>query len=126
MITPYDNVPLLVAEEGAVNFLSLYGGVLTLRILLSWFPQAQGFAFLQPIFTVSDVYLNLFRGVIPASPGWTSARSRPSSCSICSPPPSPRSAPRPSSGSSSSPASCSRERAASSAADPPSSDATRW
>ena len=54
MITPYDNVPLLVAEEGAVNFLSLYGGVLTLRILLSWFPQAQGVAFLQPIFTVSD------------------------------------------------------------------------
>ena len=65
MITPYDNVPLLVAEEGAVNFLSLYGGVLTLRILLSWFPQAQGVAFLQPIFTVSDVYLNLFRGVVP-------------------------------------------------------------
>ena len=53
MITPYDNVPLLVAEEGAVNFLSLYGGVLTLRILLSWFPQAQGVAFLRPIFTVS-------------------------------------------------------------------------
>ena len=69
MITPYDNVPLLVAEEGAVNFLSLYGGVLTLRILLSWFPQAQGVAFLQPIFTVSDVYLNLFRGVIPAIAG---------------------------------------------------------
>ena len=53
MITPYDNVPLLVAEEGAVNFLSLYGGVLTLRILLSWFPQAQGVAILRPIFTVS-------------------------------------------------------------------------
>ena len=47
------------------SFLSIYGGVLTLRILLSWFPQAAGVAFLRPIFTVSDVYLNLFRGVVP-------------------------------------------------------------
>merc|ERR1740115_310878 len=66
MILPADNVPLMVVEDGAVNFLSLYGGVLTLRILLSWFPQAQGVALLKPIFTVSDVYLNLFRGVIPS------------------------------------------------------------
>jgi len=35
------------------------------RILLSWFPQAQGIALLRPVFTVSDVYLNLFRGVVP-------------------------------------------------------------
>lgn len=69
MIIPPDNVPLMVVEDGAVNFLSLYGGVLTLRILLSWFPQAQGVALLQPIFTVSDVYLNLFRGVIPSIAG---------------------------------------------------------
>ena len=55
MILPADNVPLMVVEEGAVNFLSLYGGVLTLRILLSWFPQAQSVALLQPIFTVSDI-----------------------------------------------------------------------
>ena len=34
-------------------------------ILLSWFPQAQGVAVLRPIFTASDVYLNLFRGVVP-------------------------------------------------------------
>ena len=53
----------------ARSFLSIYGGVITLRILLSWFPQAQGVAFLRPIFTVSDVYLNLFRGVIPAIGG---------------------------------------------------------
>ena len=69
MILPADNMPLMVVEEGAVNFLSLYGGVLTLRILLSWFPQAQGVALLKPIFTVSDVYLNLFRGVIPSIGG---------------------------------------------------------
>merc|ERR1719162_2235292 len=69
MILPADKVPLMVVEEGAVNFLSLYGGVLTLRILLSWFPQPQGVALLKPIFTVSDVYLNLFRGVIPSIGG---------------------------------------------------------
>lgn len=56
MIIPPDNVPLMVVEDGAVNFLSLYGGVLTLRILLSWFPQAQGVALLQPIFTVSVLF----------------------------------------------------------------------
>ena len=59
----------VILVDGGVNFLSLYGGVLTLRILLSWFPQAQGIALLRPIFTVSDAYLNLFRGVIPAVAG---------------------------------------------------------
>jgi len=50
---------------GGLNFLSLYQGILTFRILLSWVPQAQGVSLLQPVFTVADVYLNLFRGVIP-------------------------------------------------------------
>merc|ERR1719231_445457 len=69
MILPPDSLGEIIIVDGGVNFLSLYGGVLTLRILLSWFPQAQGVAFLRPIFTVSDVYLNLFRGVIPAVAG---------------------------------------------------------
>lgn len=51
------------------SFLSIFSGILTVRILLSWFPQAQGVAILRPVFTVSDVYLNLFRGVIPAIGG---------------------------------------------------------
>ena len=55
----------IVVVEGGVNFLALYQGVITLRILLSWFPQAQGIALLQPVFTASDVYLNLFRGIVP-------------------------------------------------------------
>jgi YggT family protein len=33
--------------------------------LLSWFPQAQGVAVLQPIFSITDPYLNLFRGLVP-------------------------------------------------------------
>jgi len=45
--------------------LALYQGVITLRILLSWFPQAMSIGFLQPIFYISDAYLNLFRGIIP-------------------------------------------------------------
>ena len=55
----------VVVVEGGLNFLALYQGLITIRILLSWFPQAQGVALLQPVFTVSDAYLNLFRGIVP-------------------------------------------------------------
>lgn len=65
MVLPPENFAGLVAVEGSLNFLSLYQGLITVRILLSWFPQAQGIALLRPVFTVSDVYLNLFRGVVP-------------------------------------------------------------
>jgi len=58
-----------VAEQvfvgGFANFLSIYNTVITARILLSWFPQAQGIGALQPVFAVTDPYLNLFRGIIP-------------------------------------------------------------
>jgi uncharacterized protein YggT (Ycf19 family) len=39
--------------------------VITARILLSWFPQAQGIGVLQPVYAITDPYLNLFRGIIP-------------------------------------------------------------
>lgn len=42
-----------------------YNFIITARILLSWFPQAQGVAALQPVYAVTDPYLNLFRGLIP-------------------------------------------------------------
>lgn len=58
-----------VAEQvfvgGFMNFLSLYNIVITARVLLSWFPQAQGIGVLQPVFQITDPYLNLFRGIIP-------------------------------------------------------------
>lgn len=58
-----------IAEQvfvgGFQNFLSIYNLIITTRILLSWFPQAQGVAALQPIYAVTDPYLNLFRGLIP-------------------------------------------------------------
>lgn len=47
------------------NSLSLYNNIITARILLSWFPQAQGQPLLQPLFIVTDPFLNLFRGIIP-------------------------------------------------------------
>lgn len=50
---------------GFSNFLSVYNLVITGRILLSWFPAAQGVALLQPVFAITDPYLNLFRGLIP-------------------------------------------------------------
>ena len=50
---------------GFQNFLQAYNLIITGRILLSWFPQAQGIGVLQPIFAITDPYLNLFRGLIP-------------------------------------------------------------
>jgi len=50
---------------GFSNFLSIYNFLITGRILLSWFPQAQGIAALSPLYAVTDPFLNLFRGVIP-------------------------------------------------------------
>lgn len=58
-----------VAEQvfvgGFMNFLSIYNFIITGRVLLSWFPQAQSIGALQPVFAVTDPYLNLFRGIIP-------------------------------------------------------------
>ena len=54
-----------IVVGGFANFLSVYNLVITGRVLLSWFPQAQGIAALQPVFAVTDPYLNLFRGIIP-------------------------------------------------------------
>lgn len=58
-----------IAEQvfvgGFGNFLSIYNIIITARILLSWFPQAQGIGALQPVYAITDPFLNLFRGVIP-------------------------------------------------------------
>lgn len=51
--------------KGFGNFIAIYNSVITARILLSWFPQAQGIGFLQPVYQITDPYLNLFRGIIP-------------------------------------------------------------
>ena len=55
----------MIPTTGFGNFIAIYNSVITARILLSWFPQAQGVGFLQPVFQITDPYLNLFRGIIP-------------------------------------------------------------
>jgi YggT family protein len=58
-----------IAEQvfvgGFGNFLQVYNFVITGRVLLSWFPQAQSIGVLQPVFAITDPYLNLFRNIIP-------------------------------------------------------------
>merc|ERR1712204_141685 len=65
MVIPGDSAAEFVVISGFINFFSLYNTILTARILLSWFPQAQGQPLLQPLFVVTDPFLNLFRGLIP-------------------------------------------------------------
>ncbi|GKY93467.1 hypothetical protein MPSEU_000314200 [Mayamaea pseudoterrestris] len=65
MAIPGYGIAEQVVVGGFANFLSLYNLIITARVLLSWIPQAQGVAVLQPIFAVTDPYLNLFRGLIP-------------------------------------------------------------
>ena len=65
MVIPGDSAAEFVVISGTLNFLALYNALITARILLSWFPQAQGQPLLQPLFVVTDPFLNLFRGLIP-------------------------------------------------------------
>ena len=65
MAIPGNGVAEQVIVGGFGNFISIFNTVITARILLSWFPQAQGIPVLQPVFHITDPYLNLFRGIIP-------------------------------------------------------------
>ena len=49
---------------GLINFFNLYNSALIVRLVLTWFPNPPAFI-LSPIATVTDPYLNLFRGLIP-------------------------------------------------------------
>lgn len=65
MAIPGYGVTEQIFVGGFMNFLQIYNLVITARVLLSWFPQAQGIGALQPVFAITDPYLNLFRGIIP-------------------------------------------------------------
>jgi uncharacterized protein YggT (Ycf19 family) len=65
MAIPGNGLAEQVMVGGFGNFIAIYNTVITARILLSWFPQAQGVAVLQPVYQITDPYLNLFRGIIP-------------------------------------------------------------
>jgi YggT family protein len=65
MAIPGNGVAEQVFVGGFSNFLNIYNLIITARVLLSWFPQAQGVAALQPVYAITDPYLNIFRGLIP-------------------------------------------------------------
>jgi Predicted integral membrane protein len=65
MAIPGYGVTEQIFVGGFANFLQIYNLVITARVLLSWFPQAQGIGALQPVYAITDPYLNLFRGIIP-------------------------------------------------------------
>jgi len=63
-ILPGDSIAEQVITTGFLNFLNLYNSALVLRLVLTWFPSVPE-AIQQPLTTVCDPYLNLFRGIIP-------------------------------------------------------------
>ena len=67
--------------------LSIYTVVLIVRVLLSWFPNLDwGNPVLSAVSSITDPYLNVFRGLIPplggldASPARLAGRLNPQSC----------------------------------------------
>ncbi|KAJ9506202.1 hypothetical protein QJQ45_014802 [Haematococcus lacustris] len=63
-IIPGDSVGEAVLTTGLLNFLQLYNTALVCRLVLTWFPNPPAFIE-QPLATVTDPYLGLFRGIIP-------------------------------------------------------------
>ena len=61
---PGDTVAGQVIATGLSSTLSLYTTALTVRILLTWFPNPPQ-VIAGPLSTICDPYLNLFRGIIP-------------------------------------------------------------
>uniref|UniRef100_A0A7S0BVM0 Uncharacterized protein n=1 Tax=Rhodosorus marinus TaxID=101924 RepID=A0A7S0BVM0_9RHOD len=67
-VIPGDTVAEGFVVTGLVNFFGIYQNLIISRILLSWFPALQRQPILQPIYTVCDPFLNVFRGK-PCQPG---------------------------------------------------------
>lgn len=63
-IIPGDSVAETVITTGISSTLSLYQSALIARIILTWFPSAPA-AIQNPLSTICDPYLNIFRGIIP-------------------------------------------------------------
>ncbi|MBD2326138.1 YggT family protein [Alkalinema pantanalense CENA528] len=60
------NSATAILIQTLLSFLTIYNGLLLLRVLLSWFPNIQWYN--QPwaiLSQLTDPYLNLFRSIIP-------------------------------------------------------------
>ncbi|KAL1204254.1 putative YlmG protein 2 [Cardamine amara subsp. amara] len=63
-VLPGDSVAGMVVANGLINFLNIYNTILVVRLVLTWFPSAPP-AIVNPLSTLCDPYLNIFRGFIP-------------------------------------------------------------
>lgn len=63
-IIPGDSVAELVITSSVFNFLNIYNTILIARLVLTWFPSAPE-VIVNPLATICDPYLNVFRGIIP-------------------------------------------------------------
>lgn len=63
-IIPGDSVAEMVITSSVFNFLNIYNTILIARLVLTWFPSAPE-AIVNPLSTICDPYLNVFRGIIP-------------------------------------------------------------
>lgn len=63
-IIPGDSVAELVITSSVFNFLNIYNTILIARLVLTWFPSAPE-VIVNPLSTICDPYLNVFRGIIP-------------------------------------------------------------
>lgn len=63
-VLPGDSVAALVVSNGVLNFLNIYNTLLVVRLILTWFPEPPQ-VIVNPLSTICDPYLNIFRGIIP-------------------------------------------------------------
>eukprot|EP00250_Pteridium_aquilinum_P033233 c5350_g1_i1 orf=104-856(+) len=63
-VIPGDSVAAVVASNGLLNFLNIYNTLLVVRLILTWFPEPPQ-VIVNPLSTICDPYLNIFRGIIP-------------------------------------------------------------
>lgn len=63
-LIPGDGVAEQVITSGLSSFLSLYNTAIIARLVLTWFPNPPA-QIVGPLASITDPYLNLFRGIIP-------------------------------------------------------------
>ncbi|KAI5077445.1 hypothetical protein GOP47_0007269 [Adiantum capillus-veneris] len=63
-VLPGDSVAAIVVSNGILNFLNIYNTLLVVRLILTWFPEPPQ-VIVNPLSTICDPYLNIFRGIIP-------------------------------------------------------------
>jgi uncharacterized protein YggT (Ycf19 family) len=63
-VVPAGNAAGVVVTSGIASTLSLYQSALIVRLILTWFPNPPQ-VIANPLATICDPYLNIFRGIIP-------------------------------------------------------------